>query len=101
MKTRASFTALLLSAAVSAAAAPVTTDLFVETFSNATGKWSGSSGFKSERTWTTDGSVYGALGGAKLGTGSKTGTITSEPISLRLADAVGTLSIHVQAAGYP
>ena len=101
MKTRASFTALLLSAAVSAAAAPVTTDLFVETFSNATGKWSGSSGFKSERTWTTDGSVYGALGGAKLGTGSKTGTITSEPISLRLADAEATLSIHVQAAGYP
>ena len=103
MKTKfAALTALaLLCAAAAGRAASVSTNLFVEAFSTATGQWSGTSGFKSDRVWTKEGTVYGALGGAKLGTGSKTGTLTSETIPLRLENAEATLSIHVQAAGYP
>lgn len=92
---------VLLCAAAAGRAASVSTNLFVEAFSTATGQWSGTSGFKSDRVWTKEGTVYGALGGAKLGTGTKTGTLTSETIPLRLENAEATLSIHVQAAGYP
>ena len=94
------FAALLLAAASAAPAATVTTNLFEESFSTATGQWSGSSTFRYDKTWTKSGSVFGALGGAKLGSGNATGSIVSGLIPLRVADTETALSIYVQAAGY-
>lgn len=95
------FAAIVFAAASAASAATVTTNLFVESFSSATGQWLGSGDFVSDNDWTKSGSVYGALGGAKLGKSAGTGSITSKLISLRVADTETALSIYVQAAGYP
>ena len=102
MRAASSLFAAIVFAAASAASAETSVHTnFVETFSTATGHWKNSSSFRSNRTWTTEGNVYGATGGARLGTRTATGSIVSESIPLRLADTEANLSIYVQAAGYP
>ncbi len=98
------FAALVFASALCAPAMNVTTNLFVETFSAAEGTWSTGKTFSDSTTdnhWTAAGTVKSALGGAKLGTSNGTGTITSDTIPLRQANAAAALSIYVQAAGYP
>ena len=97
--------ALLLSAsAASAATISETTNLFEETFSQLSGKWSGSTGFRdSDRSWTADGNVYSGYSGAKLGSGNYVGSIMSESVSWiapENPDADVSFSLYVQAAGY-
>ena len=93
--------AAALSFAFCAPAQGTTHTNLYEAFSTATGKWSGSSTFKPDLNgWTFDSGVYGALGGARIGTSSAASSLTSPLISLRVPDQETTIHIRIQAAAY-
>ena len=95
------FAAAVLSFFLSAPAGATTHTNLYENFSNATGRWSGSSDFRSNTTgWETPTGVYGAAGGVRIGTSSAAAALKTPLLPLRVPEEETTIYIRVQAAAY-